>query len=54
VGDELCSTVVPTLVGGTHARIAEGAAFDVPLELHALLEAEGTLLARWFVRTNAT
>ena len=48
--DELCSTVVPTLVGGSHARIAEGAPVDVPLDLHSLLEADGTLLARWFVR----
>ena len=49
VVDELCSTVVPTLVGGSHARIAEGASLDVPLELHALLESDSTLLARWFV-----
>jgi len=48
--DELCSTVVPTLVGGSHARIAEGAPVDVPLELHSLLEADSTLLARWFVQ----
>ncbi len=47
--DELCSTVAPTLVGGSHARIAEGAPLDVPLELHSLLEDESTLLARWFV-----
>jgi len=51
--DELCSTVVPTLVGGSHARIAEGApvggSHGVPVELHALLESDGTLLARWFV-----
>ena len=47
--DELCSTVVPTLVGGSHARIAEGDPLDVPLDLHALLESDGTLLARWFV-----
>ncbi len=47
--DELCSTTVPTLVGGSHARIAEGALLDVPLGLHSLLESDGTLLARWFV-----
>jgi len=54
VVDELCSTVVPTLVGGTHARIAEGAPLGVPggpggvpVELHSLLESDGTLLARW-------
>ena len=47
--DELCSTVVPMLVGGSHVRIAEGVPVDVSLELHSLLEADGTLLARWFV-----
>jgi riboflavin biosynthesis pyrimidine reductase len=47
--DELCCTVVPSLVGGSHARIAEGAELDVPLRLHTLLEADSTLLARWFV-----
>lgn len=54
--DELCSTVVPMLVGGSHARIAEGAPLDVPhgvpLELHALLESDSTLLARWFVASR--
>ena len=50
--DELCSTVVPTLVGGSHARIAEGDPLGVPLDLHALLESDGTLLARWFVRAG--
>jgi riboflavin biosynthesis pyrimidine reductase len=50
--DELCSTVVPSLVGGSHARIAEGAPVDVPLELHSILEADGTLLARWFVASG--
>ncbi len=47
--DELCSTVVPSLVGGAHLRIAEGATLDVPLRLHSLLESDSTLLARWFV-----
>jgi riboflavin biosynthesis pyrimidine reductase len=51
--DELCSTVVPTLVGGSHARIAEGDPLDVPLELHSLLDSDSTLLARWFVRSPA-
>lgn len=49
VVDELDSTIVPLLVGGSHARITDGPPVDVPLRLHALLEAEGTLLARWFV-----
>jgi riboflavin biosynthesis pyrimidine reductase len=47
--DELCSTLAPALVGGTHSRIAEGADVDVPLRLHALLEHDSTLLARWLV-----
>jgi riboflavin biosynthesis pyrimidine reductase len=47
VVDELCATVVPRLVGGTHPRITDGAPVDVPLRLHALLEHDGTLLGRW-------
>jgi riboflavin biosynthesis pyrimidine reductase len=47
--DELCSTLAPTLVGGSHTRIAEGAEIDVSLRLHALLEQDSTLLARWLV-----
>ena len=49
VVDELCTTVVPTLVGGDHPRIVHGPAVDVPLRLHGLLESDGTLLARWLV-----
>jgi riboflavin biosynthesis pyrimidine reductase len=49
VADELCVTTVPRLVSGGHPRISAGAPVDVPLRLHALLEAEGTLLARWLV-----
>ncbi len=50
--DELCSTVVPSLVGGSHVRIAQGADLDVPLRLHTLLDADSTLLARWFVASG--
>ena len=50
--DELCCTVVPSLVGGSHVRIAEGADLDVPLRLHTLLDADSTLLARWFVTSG--
>ncbi|MCW2852217.1 MAG: bifunctional deaminase-reductase domain protein [Nocardioides sp.] len=50
VADELTSTVVPQLVGGDHPRIVAAPALDVPLELHTLLEEDGTLLCRWFVR----
>ena len=47
--DELCSTVVPSLVSGSGLRIAAGAEVDVPLRLHSLHEADSTLLARWVV-----
>ncbi len=50
VADELTSTVVPQLVGGDHPRIVAAPPLDVPLELHTLLEHDGTLLARWLVR----
>jgi len=50
--DELCSTVVPSLVGGIHRRILEGPDLDVPLRLHTLLDSDGTLLARWMVASS--
>lgn len=49
--DELCATTVPLLVAGEHPRITAGPPVDVPLELTALLEADGTLLARWRIST---
>ena len=49
VADELCATIVPRLVGGDRPRITQGPPVDVPLRLHLLLEAEGTLLGRWMV-----
>ncbi|MCB8955246.1 MAG: pyrimidine reductase family protein, partial [Nocardioides sp.] len=49
--DELCATTVPLLVAGEHPRITAGPPVDVPLELTALLEADGTLLARWTIST---
>ncbi len=49
--DELCTTTVPRLVAGEHPRITQGPPVDVPLRLHLLLEAEGTLLGRWLVDT---
>ena len=49
VVDELCVTIVPQLVGGEHLRIVQGPPVDVPLQLHTLLEEDGTLLGRWFV-----
>ena len=50
VADELDQTVVPRVVGGPHRRITDGPPVDVPLELGLLLEEEGTLLGRWYVR----
>jgi riboflavin biosynthesis pyrimidine reductase len=47
--DELCQTVVPRLVGGTHPRILDGPPVDATLRLHVLLEHDGTLLGRWLV-----
>lgn len=47
--DEVDVTVVPRAIGGHHPRITNGAPVDVPLTLQALVEHEGTLLARWFV-----
>ena len=47
--DELCQTVVPRLVGGTHPRILDGPPVDAALRLHVLLEHDGTLLGRWLV-----
>ncbi|MEX0426824.1 dihydrofolate reductase family protein [Nocardioides sp. DS6] len=48
--DELCSTVVPCLIAGEGRRMVVGDQLDVGLELAALIEADGTLLARWLVR----
>lgn len=47
--DELCHTTTPRLLAGDGRRILGGPAVDVPLRLHALLEEDGTLLARWLV-----
>lgn len=49
VVDELCTTIVPRVIGGEHPRIVAGPPVDVPLRLHTLLEQDGTLLARWLV-----
>jgi riboflavin biosynthesis pyrimidine reductase len=50
VADELDSTVVPRVVGGSHRRITDGPPVDVPMRLATLVEEDGTLLARWFVQ----
>ena len=49
VADELDWTVVPRLLGGEHPRITWGPPVDVPLRLGSLIEAEGTLLGRWYL-----
>lgn len=51
--DELTATFVPRLLAGQHPRIADGPPVDVPLSLRLLLEEDGTLLARWFIRSGA-
>jgi riboflavin biosynthesis pyrimidine reductase len=52
--DELCLTISPVLVGGTIARIVAGAPLPglVDLELAHLLEADGSLFARYLVRRD--
>jgi len=49
VVDELCCTITPRIVGGSGRRIVSGPPVDVPLTLSSLVEADGTLLARWLV-----
>jgi riboflavin biosynthesis pyrimidine reductase len=49
VVDELCLTLVPSLVGGRQGRIVTGPDLGVPMELGLLLEEGSTLLGRWFV-----
>lgn len=50
VADEVCLTVVPRMIAGDHLRILAGAPVDLSLEPALLLEEDGTLLGRWFVR----
>jgi riboflavin biosynthesis pyrimidine reductase len=48
--DELCLTVAPLLAGGTAGRILRGPGFaagTLPVRLHEVLAADGTLLTRW-------
>lgn len=47
--DEVCLTVVPRLLGGSHPRIVTGPDLDAGLRLTTLLEEDGTLLGRWAV-----
>jgi riboflavin biosynthesis pyrimidine reductase len=47
--DEICMTLVPRLVGGSHPRITAGGDLDADLRLTTLLEQDGALLGRWAV-----
>ena len=47
--DELCCTIVPSLVAGEHRRILAGPPVDAELRLSMLVESDGTLLGRWRV-----
>jgi riboflavin biosynthesis pyrimidine reductase len=48
VVDEVDCTFVPRLLAGLHPRITDGPPVDVHLNLHSLVEEDGTLLGRWF------
>ena len=52
VVDELCLTTVPRLIAADHLRMTAGPPVDIGLRLHALLEDEGTLLARWTLESG--
>jgi riboflavin biosynthesis pyrimidine reductase len=45
--DELCLTIVPTMVGADHPRITAGDKLTADLQLRLLIESEGALLGRW-------
>ena len=48
--DELCLTIVPTLVAGDHPRITAGDSVSANLLPRLLIESQGTLLGRWSTR----
>ncbi|HET6652214.1 MAG TPA: dihydrofolate reductase family protein [Nocardioides sp.] len=50
--DELCTTIVPQLVGGDQPRIVTSAGMRVPLDLRLLAEEDDTVFARWTVRRD--
>lgn len=52
VVDELCVTLVPRTIGGEHPRIVTGPPITTDLDLALLLEQDGTLLGRWWVRAG--
>lgn len=48
--DELCYTIAPLVVGGEHPRTIGSAGHPASLDLTLLVEADSTLMGRWFVR----
>ena len=48
--DELCLTIVPTIVGGDAFRIVTALDQRVRLDPHVLVEADGDLIGRWLIR----
>jgi len=48
--DELCLTWTPLLAGGESARVAHGEVAGLRTSNAHLVECEGTLLSRWYVR----
>lgn len=48
--DELCYTIAPHVVGGEHPRTIGATGTPAELELALLVEADSTLMGRWFVR----
>jgi len=46
--DELCFTIVPTVIGGDHRRPFGPVEANADLDLELLAEEGGTLLGRWF------
>ena len=45
--DELCLTLVPTVIAGDHPRITAGGPVTADLQPLLLIESEGSLLGRW-------
>lgn len=50
--DELCFTITPQLVGGEHPRPVGPDGTPADLDLGLLVEQDGTLMGRWFVRRD--
>lgn len=48
--DELCYTIAPQVVGGEHPRTMGATGVPAELDLALLVEADSTLMGRWFVR----